>query len=280
MKRDRCRIRPLLAGHLRPHRTPPRETRAMTTGPALRISFTAGSDLPSNFRFATESISTAFVQANSALMTADQALNTAYSLLQKIDNVWKHIEAQLIDEGAASDSAAPQLSAPVDWQCEIDGLIASIDRACSEARCNGEHLFNGTWSIVIDEDNGAATKSLTLPRIHTSMLGNLRIGGFLTALASEGDYDVKSGCVADARAILRASMFQLAGMREEIAEFMATAVDPAQSSTDVATENAAAATSVLMDTNFIRQAGGVTQIDALIAGKAAISQQNFLQIFS
>jgi hypothetical protein len=281
MKRERCRIKPLLAGRFRPHRTPPRDARTVPGAPSLRISFSAQNDHPSDYRIEAASPAQGVSQARTALMNADQALNTAHSSLHLIDEAWKRIESSIVDPEASS--SAPRIresKATTQEQREIDRLIEAIDHACADARYAGEHLLGGSWSVAIDDETGAASQSFTLPQINTSTLGSERIGGFISALATDGDYDVISGCVADARAIVRAAMFQIAGIRENIAEFLLAAVEPARSSMDVAAENAAAATSVLLDVDFIRQAGGVTQIDALIAGKAALNQQSFLHIFS
>lgn len=269
------RIKPLLAGRLRPHRTPPRDARA--AGPTLRIRFNDG---PTTGPESTEPAS-GVDQARAALKTAADALSAIQKILHELDESWQAVASRIVEPAERNESSVQHPLAAIDAEQRwIDGRIAAIDLTARKARFAGDSLLDGRWSVSIQTVTDQSAQTLELPCIHTSRLGSQRVAGFVSSLATDGDNDMTIGRAADARAIIRFAQLQIAGEQEKIAAFLHDVIDAAGAANGVAAENALAASQAVFDPGFIQQAGAVTQIEALIAGKSPIGGADIAKFFS
>lgn len=296
MSRDRFRIRPLLAGQLRPVRTPPRATRSdqQSNDPAphsLRISFESRAD-STDLASTVEHDSPAACRSeavDAALSIADQTLQQVQSLLIELDDIWGRIGSALedsIDHGACDAASRPIATAAVriadadGFQSEIERRIDFIDCVAASTIYESVALFDGAWSVSVQsEREPTGVCHLQLPQISAATLGSEQIAGRVVNLRAGQDCAVAMGNAASARAILRSALFQIIGHRESIAAFRRDVLASAMVAEGIASEMTNAADAAIFDPDFIGRAGAVTRVDALIAGRMNASGSDFFSYF-
>lgn len=296
LSRDRFPIRPLLAGQLRPVRTPPRTARPnqRSNEPAqhaLRISYGSRSD-------STDAVQK--VELNSpagchpeavdvALTIADESLQRIQSLLIELDDIWGRVGAALEDsvvQGVCDAASRPIATAGLGisdadvLQSEIEQRLDAINQDAASATYENVALFDGAWTVSVQSEcESTGVCQLRLPRVAAETLGSEQIAGRIVDLRTGHDCAVALGNAASARAILRSALFQVVGYRERVAEFRRDVLASAMAAAGIASEMASAADAAIFDIDFIGRAGAVTRVDALIAGKMNGSGSDFLSYF-
>ncbi len=282
MNKDRSRIKPLLAGRIRPRRTPPQPGIAGSTGAFLKISHScrhhAASELHagligSELEF-TKAGNPSLDEAEAALRAADDAFLRIHLCLGKLVSIWQDIEQGVRVDSPAVELTNEQADLLDRSQRKIDEELAAIDRIAGDAMHAGMPLLDGRCSIMLVCETLDAPRVAHLPHVTCSTLGSERIEGFVSSLGAAGRNAAGMRRTAGARAVLQSALMQIEGYRETVRQFLADAVEPITTVSDVARENSAAAFSTVSDAEFPELVGSISPVDALIAGRMERSVKN------
>lgn len=106
--------------------------------------------------------------------------------------------------------------------------------------------------------------------VATRKLGSADVGGFLSALGSGKAMNLVSGDLNSAQKIVEAAINQVSTLRGRLGAFQRNTIGATIRSLNVATENTAAARSVVRDADFASETANLTRSQILVSGSTNI----------
>ena len=132
-------------------------------------------------------------------------------------------------------------------QMAIDSALQSVDRIAATTEFDGQRVLDGSMTITADGANA------TIASAATTDLGQIVVNGSpqtLSDAASGGAMNSSRGGAAGAAASIAAAADQIATARGQIGAFESNVIEPQSRGNAVAFENAAAARSAIVDTDY------------------------------
>lgn len=205
--------------------------RSLATG--FRIN--RGADDPAGL------ISSDFLRSSLMALDAEsRSLERADSLANSADGAMSEISDLLVEaEGLAVEAANTGGMTPEERaanQLEIDSILQTVDRL-GGASFAGRNMFDGKMSVTLGED------SVTFSKISSRELG-------LSDVAAGGSASLDGGDPEAAADAIRAARSKLSNMRGSLGAFQKNAIAPRMRAISIASENTAAATSLIRDTDY------------------------------
>lgn len=282
MNKDRSRIKPLLAGRIRPRRTPPQPGIAGSARAFLQISHACRHDSASKLHAGSihreldvaGAAGQSLAEAAAALRTADAAFLRIRTCLGRLVSTWQNIEREVQEVSSTIELTDAQTELLDRSQRKIDEELAAIDRIAVDAMHAGMPLLDGRCSIMLVCETSDAPRVAQLPHVSCCTLGSEHIEGFVSSLGAAGRNAVGKRRTAGARAVLQSALMQIDSYRDIVRQFLADAIEPNTSVSDIARENGAAAFSTVSDADFAEFVGSISPVDALIAGRMERSVKN------
>jgi len=222
MSRRSDRDRPLLAGRVKPTRTPPRKS----VGPILRLSH--------HDAVATQ-VDQTVPSLGSALSTAVYAGTSLHRALTQFAGMIARLELTEVEVGRQFEQY------PVDLcQRRIDALMQELSTLCESKAKDGRCLFDGSWALPVFDYSGKVVDTVALPQVSLTTLGSDGIGGRLDSILSERDNCLEYVGPATVLALLRSAILWIAAERERVFRVLAEVIEPLIAELEVVEANASA----------------------------------------
>ena len=222
MSRRSDRDRPLLAGRVKPTRTPPRKT----VGPILRLSHHDAS--ATKVEQTVPSLAT-------ALSTAVYAGKSLHRALTQFAGMISRLELAEVEVGRHFDQDPVELV-----QRRLDTLMLELSALCESKAKDGRMLFDGAWATPVIDYSGDVIDTVTLPAVSLATLGSDGIGGRLESLLSQRDNCLEYVGPATVLALLRSAILWIASERERVFRALAEVIEPLVSELEIIEANASA----------------------------------------
>ena len=221
MSRRSDRDRPLLAGRVKPTRTPPLQA----VGPKLRLS---RHDVPPTVEQVAPTLASALRTAVYAGRSLHRALGHYGSMISRLEMA--EVEASRCLHGDPADLV----------QRRIDALLMELDALCNSEAKDRRALFDGAWSTPVVDHTGVAVATVMLPIISLASLGSDGIGGRLDSLFAQRENCLDYVGPATVLAVLRSAILWVAAERERVFRVLADVIEPLVGELEVIEANASA----------------------------------------
>jgi flagellin-like hook-associated protein FlgL len=205
--------------------------RTLATG--FRI--TRGSDDPAGL-ISSEALRGALMSLDAesrSLARADALVSAADGAMGEISDLLVEAEGLAV-EAANTGGLTPEERAAK--QQELDSILQTVDRL-GAASFAGRNMFDGKMSVMVGED------AMTLSKISSRELG-------LADVAEGGSASLDGGDPEAAAEAIRAARSKVSEMRGSLGAFQKDAIAPRLRAISIASENTAAAVSMIRDTDY------------------------------
>jgi len=181
-----------------------------------------------------------------AVERAGNALATGEGALGQISDILQDVRANAV--AAANTAGLPDEAAQA-IQAQIDNSLESIDRIAASADFGSQPLFNGDYTVALDD------AEITLDQAAAAYLGG---EDPLSTIAS-GQANAVTENPTGALAVIDAAIADVASRRGEIGGFLTQQVGSAIEEFSVALENVTAANSRIRDADFAVEAANLAR---------------------
>ena len=207
-----------------------------------------------------------------SLQRVDSVANVAESALSEISGLL--VEATGLAVASANTAGFSDAERAAN-QMELDSIVFAINRIANSTSFNGDRLLDGTATL------SAGGASITISSAAASALGEIDIDGTthtLIDVASGGSLNIANGDLEGTLQTIRAAMNQVATQRGTIGAFQKNTVASQISTNQVAFENAAAANSLIRDTDYAKETAALSRAQVLNQSSIGVmSMINFIR---